>query len=133
MFKKIFFYWLPAIIWMVIIFYLSARQKVTVSEDSLINFLVFKGLHMIEYAGLCFWLFRAFTSIIRKATLSEKLTLALFLTILYSVSDEIHQTFIPTREGITRDVAIDSIGAFFMYIYIKNNLHFLKKLLWKSS
>ena len=131
--KKIIFYWLPAVVWMIMIFYLSSKTRIKISEDTLINFIVFKILHMIEYAGLCFWLFRAFSSTITKSHLPEKLFLALFFTILYAVSDEIHQTFIPTREGVIRDVTIDAIGAFFMYIYIKNNLNFLRKFLWKKS
>ncbi len=118
---------------MIIIFYLSSKQKVSISPDTLTNFLTLKVLHMMEYAGLYFWLFRAFTSTVTKAPVSEKLTLALFVTILYAISDEIHQTFIPLREGISRDVAIDAIGTYIMYIYIKNNLVFVKKFLWKNS
>lgn len=36
---------------------------------------------------------------------------ALWVTVFYATTDEFHQTFIPTREGCLRDVAIDSSGA----------------------
>lgn len=133
MLKKIFYYWLPAILWMIVIFSLSSKQKVSVSPDTLTNFILLKTLHMIEYAGLFFWLFRATTSILTKNHLSEKLSLALFITIIYAISDEIHQTYVPFREGIIRDVAIDSIGAYIMYIYIKNHYQLIKRFLWKNS
>jgi VanZ family protein len=36
---------------------------------------------------------------------------ALLWTFLYAVTDEIHQMYVPTREGSLRDVAIDTFGA----------------------
>lgn len=133
MLKKIIFYWLPAVLWMIIIFLLSSKQKVSVSSDTLTNFILLKTLHMIEYAGLFFWLFRAISSILTQNHLSEKLSLTLFITIIYAISDEIHQTYVPFREGVIRDVAIDSIGAYIMYIYIKSNYKTIKRFLWKNS
>lgn len=37
--------------------------------------------------------------------------LALLLAVLYAISDEFHQTFVPGRNGTPVDVAIDSLGA----------------------
>lgn len=36
--------------------------------------------------------------------------LALALAVLYAVSDEIHQAFVPGRAGSPLDVAIDAVG-----------------------
>ena len=33
-----------------------------------------------------------------------------WLAVLYAATDEFHQTFVPSREGCIRDVAIDSCG-----------------------
>src|SRR5699024_11980991 len=37
--------------------------------------------------------------------------LALFICVLYAISDEVHQLFIPGRSGEARDVFIDSLGS----------------------
>lgn len=85
---------------------------------------------MIEYAVLYFFLFRAFYSISKKQlTIDKKLLFPIFLSIVYAISDELHQTFVPTREGKVRDVLIDTAGILLMYIYIKNNINLMKKLL----
>ena len=73
-----------------------------------------KGAHVSEYGLLCLLIWRA-----RRltgspipvgwswATASE----SLWLAVLYAATDELHQTFVPTREGCLRDVFIDSSGA----------------------
>lgn len=40
--------------------------------------------------------------------------LALAVTVAYAISDEIHQSFVPTRVGAAMDVAIDTAGAVFV-------------------
>ncbi|MBI4009234.1 VanZ family protein [Candidatus Roizmanbacteria bacterium] len=129
-FKRLFFYWLPPLLWMTVIFYLSSRLRTTVTGEFLYDFLIFKALHMIEYAVLYFFLFRAFYSISKsQLTIDKKLLVPIFLSIVYAISDELHQTFVPTREGKVRDVLIDTAGILLMYIYIKNNINLMKKLL----
>lgn len=103
--------WGPAIIWMIIIFAFSTRHSVTVSPEYIWNFLFFKLLHLIEYAVL-------FTLTSRAIFLSETESdnafvyrKAFVITILYAISDEIHQLFVPSRQGAPRDVIIDAAGA----------------------
>lgn len=123
-------YWLPPIAWMVFIFYLSSRHRVVITGTFTFDFFIFKSLHMIEYAALYFLLFRAFYSLSNKQfSLKTKLVIPIFLTIVYAASDEIHQTFTPSREGTLRDVLIDTGGILLMYWYIKNNIPLLKKFL----
>lgn len=105
-------YWLPVVVWMTVIFFLSARESVQVADEPLINFLFFKTLHVIEYAILFVLYYRA---------LKNK-TAALLLTLLYAATDEIHQLFVPTREGRLRDVIIDAIGAGMSWILITHLL-----------
>ncbi len=129
-FLRISFYWLPPIIWMTSIFYLSSRLRVTVTGKFLFDFLFFKMLHVIEYAILYLLLFRAFYSINnQKLTTDKKFLYAIFFSILYSISDEVHQTFVPTREGKISDIIIDSLGILLMYIYIKKHFKVVKKFL----
>jgi VanZ family protein len=122
------FYWGPPLLWMGVIFYFSSFPRVIVIHNSLYAFLFYKTLHIIEYAILYFLLFRAFYSIDdRKLSLSDKFIFVILISILYSLSDEIHQTFIRTREGRLQDVFIDTSGILLMYIYIRSSLNKLKK------
>src|SRR3990172_6678237 len=130
-FSRFIRYWLPPIVWMALIFYLSSRLRVSATVKFLFDFLIFKMLHIIEYAILYLLLFRAFHSINnQQLTISNKFLYPLFISILYALSDELHQTFVPTREGKARDVIIDTAGILLMYIYIKNNIKVIKKFLY---
>lgn len=117
--KKIAINWLPAIIWMGIIFYFSSRARTTVSDKYILNFIFYKTLHIMEYALLYFFLFLGFC-FTKELKLSRKeiFVFPVFFAILYGISDEIHQTFIPTREGRLRDVFIDIAGILLMYSYM---------------
>jgi len=125
--KKFFFYWLPSILWMGMIFYLSSRHSMSVADKYIFNFLFFKTLHIIEYAILYFLIFRTINSL--KIGNKNRFIYSLIISVIYAISDEIHQVFVPTREGRIRDVLIDTTGIFLMYIYIRYQLPKLKKLL----
>lgn len=131
--KKIFkfiYYWLPPIILMITIFILSSRQRIGVSDEYAVNFVVFKSLHMLEYALLYFLLLRAFYSASPiRLSLKQKFIMAIVLAISYGISDELHQSFVPTRQGHIRDIMIDSLGILLCFSYTKKNLHFLRLLL----
>lgn len=122
--KKFLTYWLPPLVWMLVIFVLSSRESTSVSEQYILNFVFFKMLHVIEYALLYFLTFRAFNSIKDKGmTSKDRFIFPIFISILFAISDEIHQTYVPTREGRIRDVFIDTLGIYLMYIYIKNHFN----------
>ena len=110
-FRNLVFAWLPAIVWMIIIFVLSSRQSVEVSSEFIINFFVFKSFHVIEYAILYFLVFRGFYRNLHPRASRN----AFIISLLYAITDEIHQTFVPTREGKLRDVFIDLIGITLAY------------------
>lgn len=83
---------------------------------------------MVEYGFLYYLWFRALhqTNIIPK---KNTLLAAILLTLLYAISDEYHQTLVPTREGKLRDVIIDFAGIMIIWYYIKSNLRFVTKYL----
>ena len=93
-------------------------------ENYWLNFLVFKTLHFCEYALLFVLWFRAFNN--RKEKESNQFLGALILSFLWAVTDEIHQLFVPTREGKIRDILIDTLGIFFA-------LYSIKRILPKTS
>lgn len=107
---------LPPLLWMGLIFYGSSRQRVAISENYWLSFLFFKTLHIIEYGVLfILWYFTLY-----KKRYREKV--ALIISILYGISDELHQTFVPTREGRVRDVFIDALGVFIFWHFVLDGL-----------
>ncbi|MFZ5845621.1 MAG: VanZ family protein [Patescibacteria group bacterium] len=108
---KIFRFWLPVIVWMAFIFVFSSRQTVQIADARWINFVFFKTLHIFEYAVLYLLSYRAFRNTLENQRPTIWRGLAFLLTVVYAVTDEYHQLFIPTREGKLRDVIIDSAGA----------------------
>ena len=108
--------WLiPPLLWMTIIFLLSSRQRIMVSEEYWTNFFIFKSLHVIEYAILATLNTIAIATNTKGLSLSRAVLYGAFFALLYAITDEVHQTFVPTRSGQARDVLIDSIGIFSVY------------------
>jgi len=62
-------------------------------------------------------------------SLTQIMFLAIIISVLYAVSDEIHQLFVPTREGKIRDVLIDSLGILLSFVYTKKYLHLFQKFI----
>ncbi|MFA5532335.1 MAG: VanZ family protein [Candidatus Shapirobacteria bacterium] len=110
---------LPALIWMVIIFYFSSRQTTGIGGDSYwLRFFVLKSFHLIEYALLVIFLFLGF----------KKYKWSFLIAYIYAFSDEIHQYFIPGRTGKLRDTFFDLAGILIGLLIIK---FFKKKLILK--
>jgi VanZ family protein len=96
----------PLLAWMGIIFFFSSQQKVAVTSSYALSFIIFKSLHLIEYFTLyCLWL-RFFHYLGCK----HQYLWAFIFILIYAFSDELHQLFTPTREGLLRDVLIDGLG-----------------------
>ena len=104
--RKFLFSWGPLIIWACFIFALSSQEHIKVSDMKYINFLIFKSLHVIEY--FIFYCLAVYASI--KSKIKEPYLFALYIGILFALFDEIHQMYVPTREGAFRDILVDSFG-----------------------
>ena len=98
-----FYRWIPPVAWMVLIFFVSAQPTLPHAPDALWDTLLKKLAHMIEYAILFV--------LLRQARGLSSVRLAWGLTVLYAVSDEFHQTFVPGRNGWYGDVIVDGLGA----------------------
>lgn len=57
--RQLVFFWLPVIVWLLIIFSFSSRPTGVASQISWQDFIVKKTAHVVEYAILSFLLFRA--------------------------------------------------------------------------
>ncbi len=120
---KKFIRFLPSLIWMGVIFYFSSRSTTGIGTNETSRFLILKSFHLIEYAVLAFLLLLAITNY----------KSVIFISYLYAISDEIHQSFILGRTGRFRDTLIDLIGILigvFIFNKIKPKIIFyLKKKL----
>ena len=108
---------MPLIFWLVLIFGLSARSTLVVIEQEAAEKLFYKSAHMLAYAILA-WLWWRAISPKRQITWSV-LLLAWLFAILYAVSDEVHQRFVPGRHGQLADVLFDAGGALAMILLIR--------------
>jgi VanZ family protein len=77
---------------------------------SLIHLLVRKAGHFTEYAILALLAARAFRTSSRELLRKRWFWVALFLVIVYSLSDEFHQSFVPSRTASIYDSMIDTFG-----------------------
>src|SRR5690625_1594783 len=129
--------WIPVLLIMGTIFYLSHQpasdsSKLSGSVTELIaqmitaipilqidmdkfHFFIRKSAHFLAYLTLGFFVMNAVQISFRKAIfklIRYRISFALLVCILYAISDEVHQLFIPGRSGEVGDVLIDSAGDF---------------------
>ncbi len=106
--------WAPVILWGGLIFYLSSIPflKTGLRYD----FILRKFAHVFEYFILTLLLYRAFRGTFQW-NIFHVVASSSVVSLLYAISDEIHQAFVPGRGCSARDVFIDAIGiaAFFLF------------------
>jgi len=126
-------YWLPVLLWILVIFIGSSdlmsaehtsrllvplllwlKPDITAEAIVQIHFLLRKCAHLTEYAILAILLRRA---LYRGTNLRAKpwvfFMAILFVCGIFAASDEFHQSFVPSRTASLNDVLIDISGAFF--------------------
>lgn len=123
-------YWFPVYIYVIIIFYLSSLSNVFIYAPEILKpfFMDISHVvyHIIEYIILGFLLYRALIN----STYKYSISLAVIIAILYGITDEIHQLFIPFRIFSLFDILSDSFGAIvvqslvIIYNFIKINKFF---------
>ena len=101
-FESAFGRWLPVFLWAAVIFFFSSLAQIKVSEFFVWYFIAKKIAHILEYAIL-------FTLILQATRKNWVLTF--FVTMLYAVSDEFHQSFVPGRTSTFYDLGFDLSGA----------------------
>jgi VanZ family protein len=119
----------PLVIWMVFIFFASTAEfsagntsriigpllrwlfpNISEEQLTLAHFITRKVAHFAEYAILAWLAARAFTTSSRQALRRQWFLISLLLVIIYSLSDEYHQSFVPSRTGSIYDSLIDISG-----------------------
>ena len=98
--------WLPPLLWMGVLFAASATPSRDIPSFGVVDFLVKKGGHMLGYAALGLLLWRALGWETKRAPL------AWLFAVLYAVTDEFHQSFVPGRHPALLDALVfDGGGA----------------------
>jgi VanZ family protein len=137
------YYVLPTLLWMGLIYALSAQPSLLEAPEPLLDLLLKKGAHMAGYAVLMVLWWRVVINLTHTcgarvggppanardagSALADSpptglastghwgqlvaLVVAWTVTVLYAISDEVHQTFVPGRSGRALDVLIDACGA----------------------
>ena len=105
--------WVPALIWMGLIFYSSSLSDPLpgVGKDTVT--MLSWPIHALEYGGLAFWLIYGQTrGKVFHPTLTSRILLTAFVgAVIYGVTDEFHQRFIPGRTFRALDMGVDAFGA----------------------
>jgi len=111
--KSFIWYQLPPLIFMGLIFSLSSIPNLKI-DDSDAEFFRRKLAHLIEYGLLAVLFYRSFLqekwTEIKKEHLYQ-IILAVLLSTFYGATDEIHQSFVPTRDGLVKDLIFDFVGS----------------------
>lgn len=110
--------YLAVLVWCGLIFILSNSPRITTVDLQIVDFALKKIAHFIEYFILGMLTYRATNNIL----------ISISFCILFAVSDEFHQSFIPGREPRVRDVIIDSFGSITAIIIWNNLSQNLKKI-----
>lgn len=98
--------WVPLLVWMGAIYYLSAQPSDALPDAGAWDLLLKKGAHFTAYGILALLAYRVC------GKWKRPFLTAFLFAVLYAISDEYHQTFVPGRNGTIIDVFIDAAGAF---------------------
>lgn len=145
------FAWILVLGWMGVIFYLSHQpadassnlssgilQSIIQVVETMTTFsledaqwmhvLIRKGAHVCAYFILALLLMYACLQIGRRGW--QQIVITVIISVLYAISDEIHQLFILGRSGEVRDVLIDTAGAMLgvlVWMLFKRKYRLLKR------
>jgi VanZ family protein len=111
--------WLITIIIAILIFYISSLSFTSGSGGTSYNAIIY---HILAFFSLTFFIL---ISTIKGKNLNY-LLLAISISFLYAISDEIHQLFVPGRSGNLQDLFFDSIGILFAFIFYLSSLKLRK-------
>jgi hypothetical protein len=100
--------WAPALVMMALIFLASSTPASQLPYFGALDLLVKKGGHAIGYALLGSSYFFALPT---RLSVPYRAVMALLMAVLFSLSDEFHQSFVEGRTSTLRDVLIDTGGA----------------------
>ena len=127
--KNFVYYWLPVFVWASFIFYFSSLPEIPQPIIEIIPETLI--LHMIEYAIFSILLFRVFINSKNSTFRENAIHLTIIIAILYGVTDEIHQHFVPGRVFCYFDIIANSVGSAVVLtknVFDRGKLYFKRQL-----
>lgn len=107
-------YWVPTVLWMGVIFFMSTLpESATPGRDILPD----KVCHAGEYFILAFLILFALQRTTR-ARFSSSFWITLAWVVVYGLSDEIHQLYVPTRQFEVGDLIADVCGVVVLFFIL---------------
>jgi VanZ family protein len=105
---RFFVFRFPALVYMVLVFYLSSGPVTSPTLNSIPDYYLHSAGYLL-LSILVFWaVHQGFDPAKGDA---EGYSLPLLITVLYGISDEMHQGFVPSRNSEVKDVVSDAAGA----------------------
>ena len=86
------------------------RALMTTADLGQLNFIIRKLAHFTEYAVLTTLGYWGWVKGMGRSP-QQSLQIALLISILFAITDEFHQRFVPGRTSLVTDVLIDCFGA----------------------
>ena len=87
----------------------ALASQLSLAQIDVLDFVIRKCTHIAEYAVLALLTARAFA--ITSSSPFKTRFIAAFTAAVYALSDELHQSFVPSRGAAYMDVLWDSLGA----------------------
>jgi len=129
--KTFFLRWGPALLMMAAIFGFSSIPSEEMPNFGLLDLIVKKGGHALGYGLLALTYLRGLHWVKQdKSKFVQTLWMAWALAVMYSATDEFHQSFVPGRHAVVTDVMIDAAGAALMLFLV--NKYFRHKIFGPS-
>ena len=98
-------WWGPLLAYMLVIFLVSSA-----SRPALLRYAPDYTWHFIGYFGMGLLAIRAFGRGLVRPASGKAAIFGALLALVYAVSDEWHQSFVPGRVASLQDVAVDALG-----------------------
>lgn len=108
--------WAAVVIWAGVIFFFSGIPYL--KTDLGFDLVLRKAAHIAEFFVFTFLLYRAFSGSF-KLKASGLFIYPAACSLLYAISDEVHQLFVLGRCCSSKDVLVDGIGIIGFYVFIK--------------
>ena len=105
--KRVLFLWGPVLLVMAVIFVASSVPNLRRLPGDMSD----HTGHFLAYAGLSLVCLRALAGARWAGVTWSRAAAAWLISVLYGVSDELHQRFVPGRFAALDDIAADALGA----------------------
>ena len=114
------YFWFPVFLYAGVIFAFSSFP-ISFPPGLKIRYLD-KGLHAVEYGLFGFLLARAFLRASPPSLQRSFQMWAVIMAVCYGFTDEIHQSFVPTRETSSMDLLFDGVGAIAAQLFFERRV-----------